>query len=105
MTAAWILYREPVHLDDNYFQDSAGGIAECGNHTKATMLELNVHYSIEQMKLTISDNGTGLNRDENKDKGSGLRNMTDRARIIGVHFDIHRGEANGTIIELSIPIT
>jgi len=30
------------------------------NHTKATMLELNVHYSIEQMKLTISDNGTGL---------------------------------------------
>jgi len=31
--------------------------------------------------------------------------MTDRARIIGVHFDIHRSEANGTIIELSIPIT
>lgn len=100
---------QPVHLDDNksliIFRIVQEALQNVVKHAKATMLEMNVDYSIEQMKLTIADNGTGFNWDENKDKGSGLRNMTDRARIIGAQFDIHRAAANGTIITLSIPIS
>jgi NarL family two-component system sensor histidine kinase LiaS len=64
---------------------------------------MNIHYSFEQVRLTISDNGTGFNWEENKDKGSGLRNMTDRARIIGAHFDMQPAAGSGTIITLTIP--
>lgn len=99
---------QPVHMDDNksliIFRIVQEALQNIVKHARATILEMNVDYSLEQMKLTISDNGTGFNWYESRDKGSGLRNMTDRARIIGAKFDIQRPAANGTIIILSIPI-
>ena len=55
------------------------------------------------MRLNIVDNGKGFHLEEKKDKGSGLRNMTDRARIIGAHFDMLPAPTSGTIVTLTIP--
>lgn len=103
------VFGQPVHLDDNksliIFRIVQEALQNIVKHAKATILEMNIHYSFEQMRLTISDNGTGFNWEESKDKGSGLRNMTDRARIIGAHFDMHPAPATGTIITLTIPIS
>ena len=66
---------------------------------------MKIEYSEAMMKLTIADNGTGFNWEENNDKGSGLRNMTDRARIIGAQFDMQTAATSGTIITLTIPIS
>jgi two-component system, NarL family, sensor kinase len=98
---------QPVHLDDNksliIFRIVQEALQNVVKHAKATVLEMNIDFLREQMKLTISDNGTGFNWEENKDKGSGLRNMTDRARIIGAHFDMQPAGDTGTIITLTIP--
>ena len=101
------VFGQPVHLDDNksliIFRIVQEALQNIVKHAKATMLEVNIHYSVEQVRLTISDNGTGFNWEENKDKGSGLRNMTDRARIIGAHFDVQPAATTGTILTLTIP--
>lgn len=101
------VFGQPVHLDDNksliIFRIVQEALQNVVKHANASMLEMNIHYSFEQVRLTISDNGTGFNWDANKDKGSGLRNMTDRARIIGAHFDMQPAAITGTIITLTIP--
>ena len=101
------VFGQPVHLNDNksliIFRIVQEALQNVVKHAKATVVEMNIHYSFEQVRLTISDNGTGFSWEENKDKGSGLRNMTDRARIIGAHFDMQPAAGSGTIITLSIP--
>jgi two-component system, NarL family, sensor kinase len=98
---------QPVHLDDNksliIFRIVQEALQNVVKHAKATVLEMNINFLPEQMRLTISDNGTGFDWQENKDKESGLRNMTDRARIIGAHFDMQPAGNPGTIITLTIP--
>lgn len=74
-------------------------------HAQATMLEMNIKFSVDQIKLTIADNGTGFKWTESKDKGSGLRNMNDRARVIGAQFDMQPAATSGTVITLTIPNT
>ena len=99
----------PAHLDDNksliIFRIVQEALQNVTKHSKATMLEMKIEYSEAMMKLTIADNGTGFNWEENNDKGSGLRNMTDRARIIGAQFDMQTAATSGTIITLTIPIS
>ena len=99
----------PAHLDDNksliIFRIVQEALQNVTKHSKATMLEMKIEYSEAMMKLTIADNGTGFNWEENNDKGSGLRNMTDRARIIGAQFDMQTAATSGTIITLIIPIS
>lgn len=103
------IFGQPVHLEDNksliIFRIAQESIQNVIKHANATVIELSIHYTFEQIRLTISDNGTGFNWDESKDKGSGLRNMTDRARIIGAHFDMQPAAEKGTIITLTIPIS
>lgn len=74
-------------------------------HAQATMLEMRINFAPDQIKLSIADNGKGFDWAQSKDKGSGLRNMNDRARVIGAQFDMHPAGTNGTVITLTIPNT
>ena len=74
-------------------------------HAQATMLEMRINFAPDQIKLTIADNGKGFDWAQSKDKGSGLRNMNDRARVIGAQFDMQPAATNGTVITLTIPNT
>lgn len=74
-------------------------------HAHATILEMSIKFSLGQVRLTIADNGRGFNWNDNKNKGSGLRNMNERARVIGAQFDLRPAETNGTVITLTIPNT
>ena len=74
-------------------------------HAQASILEVSIKFSVDQIRLTIADNGIGFNWPESRDKGSGLRNMNDRARVIGAQFDMQPAATNGTVITLTIPNT
>jgi signal transduction histidine kinase len=101
------VFGQPVHLDDNksliIFRIVQEALQNVVKHANATVLEMNIHFSPEEVRLNIVDNGKGFHLEEKKDKGSGLRNMTDRARIIGAHFDMLPAPTSGTIVTLTIP--
>lgn len=101
------VYGQPVPLETNksliIFRIVQEALNNVVKHARATILEMSVHFSIEQIKLTIADNGTGFDWTDSNMKGSGLRNMNDRARIIGAQFDMQPAATNGTVITLTIP--
>jgi signal transduction histidine kinase len=96
----------PVSLDKNksliIFRIVQEALHNVIKHAKASLVDLQVHFSREHVKVTIKDNGTGFDGAGNKE-GSGLRNMKDRARVIGAEFRIESTPASGTFITLNIP--
>ena len=71
-------------------------------HANATRVEIS--YSIEDdiLQLQVRDNGIGLPRVI--DAGYGLRNMKDRARLLGGELNFTSPEGKGTCICLKLPL-
>lgn len=96
----------PVPLDDSksliIFRIVQEALHNVIKHAKATVVEMNLDFTKDNLKVTIRDNGNGFNGRRSAD-GSGLRNMRDRAKIIGAEFDLQSMEGRGTTITLTIP--
>jgi len=96
----------PVPLDDNktliVFRIVQEALHNVVKHANATLVEMKVDFSKDQVRVTVRDNGSGFHSNGNND-GSGLRNMKDRAKIIGAEFDLQSVEDKGTTIILTIP--
>lgn len=71
-------------------------------HAKATLVEMQVQFDSDSIKVTIKDNGKGFPGNVDN-SGRGLRNMRHRARLIGADFILSSSVSRGTLIMLSIP--
>lgn len=71
-------------------------------HSGATKVELEITCD-EQMKISIADNGKGVNSDAINDTGNGLKNMRQRMKALGGIMEIKNN--NGFIIRFVIPLT
>ena len=74
-------------------------------HSEATLIKIKLDYIEDEMRLTILDNGKGFNKEEieaDSNRGSGLRNMQNRTRMIGGELSING--TSGTEIQISLPI-
>ena len=72
-------------------------------HSKATKVSFTAKIELDYLKLSIKDNGVGFNVDLDK-KGNGLRNMHSRLESIGGIFTIISNHANGTEINVAVPL-
>lgn len=73
-------------------------------HAKAKNLSVNLHYEPALFRLNVSDDGAGFEPAtlEAADTGIGLKNMKDRAALIGGKFSIRSSPGNGTYITVEI---
>jgi len=74
-------------------------------HAEATHVKIIFELSIDQFKLTISDNGVGFEDiypTSSSEHGLGLRNMAERMSYFKGSFDISSG-SKGTTIKAAIP--
>lgn len=77
-------------------------------HADAKTIRVTALYTATELDLQVEDDGKGadpeqLDMDGNSYKSLGLRNMSNRAGMIGGTFSINSVPGNGTIIKLSIP--
>jgi signal transduction histidine kinase len=72
-------------------------------HARARQVLINAQMNNGRIKLTIQDDGVGISPDT--ERGYGLRNMRDRARILGGNLKFEPVDGEGTKIELDIPGT
>ncbi|KAB1155551.1 tetratricopeptide repeat-containing sensor histidine kinase [Flavobacterium luteum] len=72
-------------------------------HSKATKVSFSAKIELDYLKLSIKDNGVGFNVETDK-KGNGLRNMQSRLESIGGIFTIISNHANGTEINVAVPL-
>lgn len=99
----------PVEIDHQkeliLFRTIQESINNAIKHSGATIIEVMLHYTAQKLQITVADNGQGFNKEaveSHPDKGSGLRNMQNRARMIGA--DVYIDGSSGTKIQLSLPI-
>jgi two-component system, NarL family, sensor kinase len=77
-------------------------------HSRATMINIKLQYELSLFSLQISDNGEGFDLrplQENSKFGLGIRNMKNRAQLIGAQFEIISTLAVGTTVNISLPFS
>ena len=76
-------------------------------HAASQKIIIHLRYSPEELTLSITDNGKGfdltpLNQDTSF--GLGIKNMHNRARLMGAGFQISSTLGEGTSVILSVPV-
>jgi len=86
-------------------QESFGNILK---HAQATEVSVRVKKRVENVVLTIEDNGRGFTQDERSPlfsySGFGLTSMGERARLLGGELKVRSTPGKGTTILFEIPL-
>lgn len=80
----------------------AEALSNIVRHARAQRVKIHAHCLEGRLILTIQDDGVGLRG--KPQAGYGLRNMHDRARLLGGRLDIHSATGRGTVVRLDVPI-
>jgi signal transduction histidine kinase len=72
-------------------------------HSDATLIIIRMEFSGSDLHVFIADNGKGFNMNAHHGDGSGLSNMSNRAKIVGGQMETRSG-SSGTEIKLIVPI-
>ena len=70
-------------------------------HSNASLVTMKVHINDNNFNVTIKDNGKGL-PETGSDKGNGLRNIKQRAEMIGGSAELKSG--GGLSLTVTVPI-
>lgn len=82
---------------------SAEALSNVVRHAQATKARLHVRTENGNFVMTIEDNGVGYSLQPDS-PGYGLRNMRDRARLLGGQLHIAPLDSRGTVVTLTIPL-
>jgi signal transduction histidine kinase/ligand-binding sensor domain-containing protein len=98
----------PEDLRINFYrivQESLGNIMK---HAEATEVNIRVKRSVENVILTIEDNGRGFTPDERthvpSHSGFGLTGMGERARLLGGELKVRSTQGKGATVLFEIPL-
>lgn len=80
------------------------GLANAARHGQAEHVWVRTTRANGQLVLQISDNGRGFVLAEQDQQGYGLRNMRDRARLLGGELTVESEPGRGTEITLTVPL-
>ena len=70
-------------------------------HSKATNLDVVLHYKKEVLEITAADNGVGFEIHETNQNGIGLQNIKTRAKLINATIDFNSQPNKGTILKIN----
>jgi len=102
----------PVRLDKQkelilfrIIQESLNNIIK---HANASKINVELEYGSSEVRLQMTDNGGGVDLgplDEGESRfGLGIRNMHNRAKLIGADFKMQSALGEGTIVRIVLPL-
>jgi signal transduction histidine kinase len=77
-------------------------LANVARHAQTRQASLKAIKESNRLILSISDDGRGFDSGQ-KMAGYGLRNIRDRARLLGGHLEIQSDPHHGTLVTLVAP--
>ncbi|MFI5124728.1 MAG: sensor histidine kinase [Chitinophagales bacterium] len=94
----------PDHQKLIAFRMVQEGFQNIIKHAKASEVKVSIHYREEWLHISIFDNGTGFNPEEELKKrgGLGLQNILRRAELVGGKASISSKPGEGTTLEIQI---
>ncbi|NVO11197.1 MAG: sensor histidine kinase [Bacteroidales bacterium] len=77
-------------------------------HAKAKVIRVELEYGLESFTIKVVDDGVGFDLSSQhlingKERGTGLSNISYRAKLIGASLDIDSQKGKGTAITLNMP--
>jgi PAS domain S-box-containing protein len=111
--AGGIAFEKKFDMVDDAFPRDAGaslyrivqeGVNNILKHSQAKSARIILERDLHEVRMVMEDDGQGFSPDE-KGKGMGLRNIAERARIIGGRLKVDSTPGKGTRIEIIIPIS
>jgi PAS domain S-box-containing protein len=80
-------------------------LRNCAKHSGAELVNVKLDTSLDEIRLTVSDDGIGFDMEsEAMKKGLGFTSMRERLRIVGGKIEVRSKLRQGTLIEVSVPI-
>lgn len=73
-------------------------------HAQSTMIKVKLRWNAQSLEIEVSDNGVGFVLNEQVRSGVGWWNITNRSKKIGANLLVRDDVANGSIIELTVPL-
>jgi len=75
-------------------------------HAQARTVRISLSYGREMVRIRVADDGQGFDphaAGSGKRSSWGLKNMEERASLLGGRFEVHSSLGEGTVVEASIP--
>ncbi len=91
-----------VDRRQHIFQTVREALTNVARHAQARRVEVSLRYSGNELQLVISDDGIGLPALP-VDKGQGLRNIRERARLLDGTLDMRSAPSKGVTLTLTVP--
>jgi signal transduction histidine kinase len=79
------------------------GLTNCVRHAAATHVHVSVQGRPDQLHVSITDNGVGLDTTRRRD-GLGLRGIEERVKELDGSVTIARAPGSGTILSIGLPL-
>jgi PAS domain S-box-containing protein len=78
-------------------------LSNIARHAEASRVDVVVAVTDDSFLLSVSDDGVGFDPDRPRD-GRGLRNLAQRARLLGGSFTVRSSVGKGTVVECFVPL-
>lgn len=91
------------------FQGARELLTNILKHAQADAIEVNIHRSINGIRITVKDNGIGFicdieNSTVKRKNGFGLFNLREKLEFVGGRLEIQNASPKGTLITMYVPI-
>lgn len=98
--------RMPAEVEMALYRIAQEALNNAANHSRATQVQMDLRYSDSCVELSIQDNGKGIpaRLSSNHNGGWGLKNMKERASLLGGRLLVESADGKGTRISVSIPL-
>jgi len=87
------------------FRIAQEGLNNIIKYADASSVNLHIIDKEDEVYLVLEDNGKGFEESKAKpNRGMGLQNIRERAKLLNGRAEIHSTPGQGTVIEIHIPI-
>ncbi len=94
----------PYNVEANLFMLAREAVTNALNHASASRIRLELNYTVQDLQLTIQDNGKGFDPATAlaKEGHWGFRGMRERARLLQAPFTANSAPGHGTTIHVAV---
>lgn len=92
------------NIQINLYRITQEALSNAIRHGKPETINVQLIYSMDEILLTIEDDGVGFNVEEKDGSGLGLRSMKTRVGAMSANLDIISTLGRGTIVSVVVPI-
>lgn len=100
--------RPPQEVEANLYRIAQEALHNILKHAHATRVELSLRQGMEDVVLTITDNGRGFDstavHEGSGSRGLGLVSMQERSALVGGRTDVTSRVGQGTTVTVRVPV-